>query len=225
MGQTQTWSCAIVFTESPTESVNPTQEAPAPTQTATPPACTHTHINKHAKYTNCNLHMPSFLILNKNKIKTEGTTVQFPRCTFDLDLSSMLILSGEFIFILLWPAAVVVEHDAASVIEKNERSPYHTRPQKNKKGFSFEKDGVYASDNRDLTATIPEHPTTPFFFYILTRVRYTKLLVGRHLQTLPIFQALRFRSQPVYPQTFTLKVPRSGSVDVLLQWEVEVSGC
>lgn len=31
---------------------------------------------------------------------------------FDSDLSSMLNLSLKFIFILVWPAAVVVAHDA-----------------------------------------------------------------------------------------------------------------
>lgn len=48
---------------------------------------------------------------------------------FDSDLSSTLNLSVKFIFILMWPAAVVVAHDATQCGRKEWAIPYRTRPQ------------------------------------------------------------------------------------------------
>lgn len=58
---------------------------------------------------------------------------------FDSDLFTVLNLSVKFIFILMWPAAVVVGHDAVHR-DRKEAIPYHTNP---KNIFLFEKDAVY----------------------------------------------------------------------------------
>lgn len=58
----------------------------------------------------------------------------------DSDLSTVLNLSVKFIFILMWPAAVVVGHDAVCIVIEKKQSLI-TPVQKI---FSlFEKDAVY----------------------------------------------------------------------------------
>lgn len=91
----------------------------APTQTLAHPPMhayihTRTHINTRARIhtymntlqVNTRDIIPSFLVLQMKELQLDSTV------RFDSDLSSMLNLSLKCIFILVWPAAVVVAHDA-----------------------------------------------------------------------------------------------------------------
>lgn len=48
------------------------------------------------------------------------------RLCFDSDLSGLLCLSVNFIFVLLWPAAFTVSHDSSQCESKEWAIPYHT---------------------------------------------------------------------------------------------------
>lgn len=107
----------IVFTESSTESINLTQEALR---------ASGFNSNRHT-YTYMCAHKRTCMHANMNtlQVNTQDIVPAFfssyiqmkelqldPTVPFDSNLSRMLNLSVVCIFILMWPAAVVVAHDA-----------------------------------------------------------------------------------------------------------------
>lgn len=129
----------IVFTDSGTGSINLTQEAlhasSSPTQTFTLHAYIRTRaaikrlcvttlqVNTHPPDTQANIYC-FCSCMQMTEIQLEF------RLCFDSDLSGLLCLSVNFIFVLMWPAAFTVSHDSSQCESKEWAIPYHTTPKK-----------------------------------------------------------------------------------------------